>query len=150
MKKIIFILAGLLLTSVSCNDPEPEPVYGCTDNSAINSSYTATVDDGSCVYSNFVFYARYSHFYDGFINHQITSVDVYIDGIYTGSTGGVIYPTSPNNCFANGTVKYSATNGNTISWNATLYLSNGQQIYCSGTTRSNKFNECIKINVTNI
>ena len=148
MRNFIFILLGMMLIT-SCEDPS-STTKGCIDGNAINYDYAADIDDGSCTYSNFTFYSRYSTFTDPYYNTwTITNVDISINGNYIGSTGGTYYPTSPNNCYANGTVSYQTVDGSTISWNAIVYLSNGQQIYTSGTTRPNRYSECVKINVTN-
>jgi hypothetical protein len=147
LRKIKLLMLSLFLMSASCRKEEAK-INGCTDYNALNYDYSANVDNGSCEYSKFVFYAKYSSFlYNGF-SYPITNVEISINGNYIGSTEGTYYPTQPNNCYANGTATYEVANTTSVGWNAVIYLSNGAQLYTSGVTSPSKYNNCIKINVT--
>jgi hypothetical protein len=137
-----------LLLSLSCaafgccglfqkNCPE-----GCTDSRALNHDVDAEEDDGSCVYSEAVFYAQFG-FFNGI---PITQIDVSVEGSNIGVINAV-YSGGPGNCFATGTAHYQFTNGESISWNTTAHLASGAQIFSSGTLRPTSI-ECIKVNVT--
>ena len=139
---VIFYLCVQFLLIISC-EPQEVLVGGCIDRDALNYSYNADVDDGSCQYSNVVFYARYGY-YTGI---PITQIDVTVNGDYKGSLAAT-YPTAPSNCYAPGTVQYEIQDGEDVNWNVIITLANGASFTTGGTTRPSAFNECIKVNVT--
>lgn len=144
MKTKLIILAGMLLF-FSCEENK-ENMLGCTDNSSLNYSSLADSDDGSCTYSKATFYAKYSTF----LGIPITRIDITINGESIGSiNGGFTWPNGPGNCSSTGTVSYQFTNSNTVDWNATIYLANGNLLSSSGIKSPSRFSECLKINVTN-
>ena len=150
MKIKFLLLITLVLVSFSCSDDdddsnnEPEQLFGCTDDNALNFNFQADSDDGNCMYSRMTFYAKFNIFQ----SVPITQIDITIDGEYIGSiNGGFIWPNGPGNCSATGTVGYQFLNGANVDWNATIYLANGQFISTSGTKFPNSI-ECLKVNVT--
>lgn len=138
-------LFALILTISSCDlFPLREPNPGCTDIKALNYDYSAEVDDGSCTYSNAVFYAQWPA-YNGI---TIVRTDITVNGNQQGTISYSIYPNGPSNCFAPGTVQYQFQDGNSVSWNAVHYLSTGVTIFAGGTISPSSSNDCIKVNVT--
>lgn len=142
-------LTILFLIVVSCSKSEdvtPEPVYGCLDKESLNFNQLADTSDNSCKYSKITFYAKYNLFQ----NIPINKIDITINGEFIGSiTNGFIWPNGPGNCSSTGTVQFEFTNPNSIDWNATLFLANGQTLSTGGSKSPNRFSECIKTNVTN-
>ena len=147
MKSKLFLVLICLATLYCCDsedDSEPDPVLGCTDDKALNYSFSNDTDDGSCIYSTVTYYAKFNLFQ----NIPITRIDISIDGVFIGSiNNGFIWSNGPGNCSSTGTVQYQFLDGSSVDWNATLYLANGQQFSTSGTRTPNSL-ECIKINVT--
>lgn len=141
MKKFLlfaFIPAILLTLFTSC---EKE---GCTDSSALNYDVDAEENDGSCNFSRVGFYSSI-----GFVNGiTISRVDVSVNGNSIGSTDGVYYPTGPGNCSATGTIPFQFSNGNSVDWNATVFLINGTRFFTSGQISPSSFSECIRVNMT--
>ena len=85
MKRILVF--SLLMASVlaGCDvfgggDDEPDPIPGCTDPSAFNFSFVATVENGSCFYEGVV------SFYTETDAHGL--VDIYINDQFTGRLEG--------------------------------------------------------------
>lgn len=130
------ILALTLLTS--CKEK------GCTDAKALNKDYNADVNDGSCIYSNVVFYAS-AGFFNGI---PITKIDITINGNNIGTIPGTFYPSGPGNCSAQGTVSYRFLNGSGVDWNSTVYLASGATLFGSGQLSPSSVSDCIKVNVT--
>jgi hypothetical protein len=62
MKKTLYItlIIQILFTS-SCEIEIPE-VWGCTDYSATNYDYSATEDDGTCIYPCYTGFARFNSY----------------------------------------------------------------------------------------
>ncbi len=148
MKKPLILILSILITCCSSDDDnsESDPIYGCTDEKSLTFDSMADTDDDSCIYSDLTLYARYNFFQ----NIPITNIDISIDGEYIGSiANGFIWPNGPGNCSSTGTVQYQFQNSESIDWNATIFLANGQTISSSGTKSPNRSIECIKISVTN-
>lgn len=153
MKKIfIFFLTLLSISIIACNtdddtpNPVAEEVLGCDDSNALNYNSNVDKNDGSCTYSKVTFYARFNT-----INSiPITKIEILVNGEMIGSiNNGFVWPNSPGNCSATGTVSYNFSSNSSIDWNTNMFLASGQLFSTSGTKSPNKSSECIKINVTN-
>jgi hypothetical protein len=133
-----------LLTFTQCDlfkkDP---PIGGCTDNRALNYDFMAEESDGSCEYSSVTFYARFP----AFNGIQIASIDLFIDGNNNGKITA-IYPSSPGNCSAPGTVRYQFYDRQSVDWNTRILLVTGAELFTTGTVSPSRSSECIEINVT--
>lgn len=130
MKNLILsILALTLLTSTTC-----EKEKGCTDIKALNHSFSAEMDDGSCQYSTAVFYGAFFS--------PCPPVTVQVNG----SNIGVIeaaYPNGPGNCSVPGVAKYYFQSGETVDWIATDPCGT----VFSGTLSPKSSADCIKVRV---
>ena len=124
---LLLLLVASTLLFGSCEE-------GCTDTSALNTDFSATSDDGSCVYSNVVFYGS-----------QISPCPPVVVQV-NGSTVGQIsafYPTGPGNCSVPGVANYSFQNGDKIDYVAT----DGCGFIFSGTVSPSSVSDCIKVRV---
>lgn len=142
MKNFLYLFTFSIVffcVSTSCNKKK-----GCTDDKALNKNYEASVNDGSCRYSNVTFYAS-AGFYSGI---PITKIDVTVGGNAIGSIPGTYYPSGPGNCSAQGTISFQFDNSNKIDWNTTVYLASGATIFGSGQVSPSSVSDCIKVNVT--
>jgi len=139
MKKllIIFLIVPFLF---SCKEKEKE---GCTDPNSLNYDADAEKDDGSCEYRKITFYVKN----DSYFGIPITSVDVSVNGINIGAAT-TAYPDGPGNCNATGTAIYEFHNSESVDWNSVVHLSDGSELYGSGTVTPNN-SDCIEVNVTN-
>ena len=121
---------------------------GCTDSRALNHESSADVDDGSCTYSNVVFYASANRF--DFI--PITSVRVTVAespiGILRIGTLRSYFPDGPGNCTTPGTLDYAFESGDPVDWHATVLLLGGESVIVSGTVEPSPDTLCIPVNVT--
>lgn len=133
---IIFIAISLLFF-VSCGK-------GCTDAKALNTDFSAEKNDGSCEYSKVGFYAS-EGFFSGI---PIVKVDVSVDGNNIVTTNGTFYQNGPGNCSASGTIAYQFESGNSVDWNATVFLLSGATIFTSGQISPSSVHECIRVNMT--
>lgn len=136
----LYIFLATITTFIfsSCNQ------RGCTDSSALNLDVLATVNDGSCYYSNVIFYTSLL----GINGVPIARIDVAINGESIGFIpGGFFYPAGPTNCSGPATLSYQFRDGRRVNWNAVITLNNGFQFFTSGTVQPSRFEECIRINV---
>lgn len=147
----LFFAITVLLCLASCNNdddataPAPAPVVGCMDSRSLNYNPIATIDNGDCAYSQVTFYGRYNAYNTALGPAYIDHVEVFVEGNFIGYTAH--YPNGPGNCSSPGTVSYQFQDRNTVDWNSTVYLTNGMQLYWSGTVTPTPAG-CIKVNVT--
>ena len=85
-------------------------VQGCTDGNALNYDFGANEDDGSCLFSNVVFYSA--------VDLGTVGVTVNVDGVDSAQIT-TFYPNGPGNCTAPGTVQITLIDGQTHDWDAT-------------------------------
>lgn len=131
MKKLTYAyLFFFSFTFYNCEKPEK----GCTQNGAINYSFTAEEDDGSCEFSTVVFY--------GTTPANCPPVVVTVDGQNVG-TIDAFYPTGPGNCSVPGVARYSFKSNRRVDWIA----QDGCGRIASGTTAPNRSNQCIGVRV---
>jgi hypothetical protein len=116
---------------------------GCRDNKALNYDSDAAKDDGSCRFSNVVFYGQYP----AFNGIPIVKIEVTVNGENLGSITS-FYPSGPGNCSATGTINYPFRSGELVDWNTTVLLANGNTVFGSGQVTADRFTECLKVNVT--
>ena len=135
-----YFFVVIVFFSLGC---KKDKLQGCTDNSALNYDFIAEENDGTCLFSRATFFARYP----AFNGIPITSISLTINGYEEGIINA-FYPNTPGNCSANGTVSYLFESGESIDWNTIVQLANGSEITSSGTAKPSRFNDCIKINVT--
>lgn len=143
MKKIAFLIITILSFGLNSCEKCEKTERGCTDSNALNHNFEAEENDGSCTYSMVTFYAKYGYF--GAI--PIQKIEVSVDGNDIGSITST-YPNGPGNCSATGTLRFEFQSDRTIDWNSTVYLANGAIVYGSGNTSPNRYQECIKVNIT--
>ena len=120
----------IAVTISSCK----KPTRGCTDSKALNKSYDADTEDGTCNYSSVIFYMSV------IIPGRPVTVTV------GGNNIGMItsqFPAGPGNCSAPGCVTYKFKSGQKLDWVAT---EPGGFIW-TGTIEPNSFSECIKVRV---
>jgi hypothetical protein len=138
----LFIFSAIFLTS--CLDEKKQKILGCTDFDSLSYNSDATIDDGSCTYSSVTFYARWNNF-----NYvPITRIEVLVNGEYMDTIPAIYYLNGPENCDAQGTVKYEFQNEERVNWSAIVYLADGAIVHNSGRVRPSSFARCMKINVT--
>jgi hypothetical protein len=84
MKKLIAFALLISITSlISC---KKEKIKGCTTSYATNYNSTAEDDDGSCQYEgSMVFWQK---------TPQLGSIDIYLDGVFTGNSN-VAFSSAP-------------------------------------------------------
>lgn len=126
-QSLLLVLLLFLLLS-SCEEE------GCTDSKALNTDYAATVDDGSCIYSDVVFYG--SQF------SPCPPVVVQVNGSSIGNITAS-YPGGPGNCSVPGVAYYTFSSGEKIDYVA---LDDCGRIF-SGTVTPSSVNDCIKVRV---
>ena len=120
----------IAVTISSCK----KPTRGCTDSKALNKSYDADTEDGTCNYSSVIFYMSV------IIPGRPVTVTV------GGNNIGMItsqFPAGPGNCSAPGCVTYKFKSGQKLDWVAT---EPGGSIW-TGTIEPNSFSECIKARI---
>lgn len=149
MKANYLFVAIVALLFLSCNDdddPAPAPVVGCMDPRSLNYNPSATINNGDCSYSQVTFYGKYSAYNTALGPAYIDHTEVFVDGNLVGWFSAY-YPNGPGNCSSPGTLSYQFQDRNTVDWNSVVYLTNGMQLYGSGTVTPSPA-ECIKVNVT--
>jgi hypothetical protein len=135
---LLLLLVFIGLAGSSCTRKK-----GCMDTKALSYNSDAKKDNGSCTYSKVTFYAKY-----GYYNTiPITQVTINVKGNTLGNLSAV-YPNGPGNCSAPGTLVYQFQDGQPADWNSTVKLANGATLFGSGTISPNRYEECIKVNVT--
>jgi hypothetical protein len=136
MKKLLIIVLFVPFL-FACKQKE-----GCMDQNSLNYDADAEKDDGSCEYRKVIFYLKNGS-YGGV---QITSVDVTVNGTNIG-TATTVYSDGPGSCNAAGSAIYEFHNNESIDWNSVVHLSNGSNLYGSGTVTPTD-SECMEVNVT--
>ena len=130
MKRLIFIVITILAlsTGFSCK------TKGCTDSKALNMDVDAKTDNGTCTYSNVIFYMS--------VINPSRPVTVTVDGSAVGTITSQ-FPGGPGNCSAPGCAFYQFKTGKKLDWVAT---EPGGLIW-TGTIEPNSYQECIKVRV---
>lgn len=134
MKRVlisVLCIFTIVFTSNSCDD---KPVKGCTDSKGLNKNFEAEIDDGSCNYSNVIFYMS--------VINAARPVTVTVAGNNIGMITSQ-FPNGPGNCSAPGCVVFKFKNGQRLDWVAT---EPGGLIW-TGTIEPNSFSDCIKVRV---
>ena len=128
------LMAAALLPG--CGLLEPDPITGCTDAAALNRTFGAEKDDGTCEYSRVVFYVRPAA-------GPYLPVTVRVDGATVGQINGVWF-SPPGNCSAEFTAPMRLRDGRPHDWNA---ATNGSQFVNAGVVQADHGKECIVVPV---
>jgi len=91
MKKLLFILMAVLLTTATMLSPSCTKPKGCTDPDAKNYDTSAGKDDGSCTYEGKVIFWYGESTSIALLNDRVNSLTYHIDGIIVGSTAASVY-----------------------------------------------------------
>lgn len=134
IKTIILALIAISFLA-SCSKKE-----GCNFNEALNYDNEVVIDDGSCTFTNFTFYAD-SIYVNG---SQIRRVDVKIGNEVIGNFVGAEDIGSA--CGGPSTVSYSPPSVANVSWTSEIHLAD-TVIVTSGESRTSPGTECLEINV---
>ena len=126
-KIVILSTLILLLYATGCKP-------GCTDVAALNHEFDAEKEDGSCIYSNAVFF--------GTTPARCPPVTVQVDGNSIG-TIEAFYPNGPGNCSVPGVARFEFQSGESVDWVATDACGN----IASGVARPSSTQECIRVRV---
>ena len=105
-------------------------VQGCTDGNALNYEFGANEEDGSCRFSNVVFYSA--------VDLGNFGVTINLDGVESGEIT-TFYPNPPNNCTAPGTVQITLLDGEAHDWDAT----HASGAISTGIVQASSQQECI-------
>ncbi|MCF8365018.1 MAG: hypothetical protein K9H16_04510 [Bacteroidales bacterium] len=161
----LFFFSLIILQSSSCDDDTPP--RGCTCDNALNYDILAEENDGTCIFSNVCFYAKYDSYsyYNSnwgiWVSSAVSRVDVEVFNAAVGIIGSVsqAYPNGPGNCDAPGTITYRIRplfgEDKDCSWDfvrfeSHIYLVDGTYIYQeSRLVSADHDKECIMVNVTN-
>jgi len=149
MKKYLIIIIFLFsIINISCEkEPQILEKPGCTNTRAINYDYSANVDNGTCEYSNVVFYSKYDMYnINGYI-YQINNVEVSVNGNFIGNVTSY-YPNGVSSCYATGCVTYQMITDKKIYWESTINLINHTPIYNSGSLTPYS-SDCLRVSVVN-
>ena len=151
MMKKILLLSLSLITLNSCDFPDPIPVEGCTDPNAINYNSNADTDNNSCDFTADILFYLNQDAGIFLYNQGVDKITFLIDGNSIGSqynNGGFFTSEIPPICFdeffTTGSVYWSESSYNTITWEA--IDENGIVWYSQNTTLV--ANECLKIELT--
>jgi hypothetical protein len=157
MNKILSIRTTFLSLAIipflfSCSKKE-----GCNFNEALNYDNEVVVDDGSCTFTNFTFYAD-TTYYNGL---YIDQIDIKFDRVLIGSFSGMEADASA--CGGSNTTSYTPRSVENISWTSelhlidtvveidtsgnTTYMLNDTVLFTSGEARTAPTLECYEINV---
>ena len=141
MKKIITFLLGIIIV-ISCNRQE-----GCPDEKALNYEMFPEKDNfDMCCYSRVSFYISNDWYWDNGNQVCWDAVELYINQNKIGNITS-IWPYGPGNCSASGTVQYQFNDGESIDWEAKIYLQNGVVLLSTGMVSPSRNTECIVVNV---
>ena len=122
----------IAITTISCE--KTTTTKGCTDPKALNRNFDADVNDGSCTYSNAIFYMS--------VINPSRPVTVSVNGNNIGTITAQ-YPNGPGNCIAPGCASFQFKTGDKVDWVAT---EPGGLIW-TGTVEPNSSTDCIKVRV---
>lgn len=157
MNKMLSIKTTILFLALvpflfSCSKKE-----GCNFNEALNYDNEVVVDDGSCTFTNFTFYAD-TTYYNGFF---IDKIDVKFDRDLIGTFAGMETPESA--CGGSNTTSYTPRSVENIYWTSELhlidtitetdalgnvtYMLNDTILFTAGEARTSAEMECLTIDV---
>ena len=128
--RALFLLLALSVAFTSCDLFSGTPA-GCTDPFALNHDASAEEDDGSCRFSEVIFYKVP----DG------PPVEVSVDGQPVG-TITAFYPDGPEACSAPGTPSYQLQDGLRHAWEGA-----SGPFRSTGTVQANPSAACIQVRV---
>ena len=134
LKTIVLVVIVMPLL-FSCSKKE-----GCNFNEAINYDNKVIVDDGSCTFTNFTFYADTSKLSGVFVK----KIDVKIDNKLIGSFTGM--ESSKTACGGANIASYTPTTVEQISWISEIHFQD-TIIVTSGLERTSPNIECLEIDV---
>jgi len=137
--KTIFIALTVITFLLSCSQKE-----GCNFNEALNYDNMVVIDDGSCIFTSFAFYADSTHI-NGVL---IQNIDVKIDDVLIGSFSGMEF--SGNACEGANNIPYTPKSVENVSWSSEIHLFNSlidTVIFTSGKVRTSSDLLCIEVNV---
>jgi hypothetical protein len=133
MKKIIILTFYIIIVGIT-NESCKKEKKGCTDVKALNKTFDAEVDDGSCRYSTAIFYMSTIN-----VSRPVT---ISVGGNNIGNITSQ-FPNGPGNCSAPGCVVFQFKSGQKLDWIGT---EPGGLIW-TGTIEPNSSSECIKVRV---
>lgn len=136
------ILIFLFLT-LSCKDEETI-IEGCTSGRAINFDPDAEVEDGSCQFSQAIFYAQFNVVND----ERIGSIEISINGSRIGTIDQFYFNGISGCDDRRGTIPYRFQSGS-VAWAVEIFDLNGNLILdYRRSTAASPTESCIEINVT--
>ena len=109
--KTIILFIAVLPFLFSCSKKE-----GCNFNEALNYDNEVVVDDGSCTFTNFTFYADTTYFNGLYIKQ----IDINFDRDSIGTFSGMESESSA--CGGSNTTSYMPSTVENISWTSELHL----------------------------
>lgn len=137
--KTVILSLVLIPFFYSCSKKE-----GCNFNEALNYDSDVVIDDGSCTFTNFTFYAD-TTYYNGI---YIEQVDVRFGRELIGSFTGM--ETEESACGGANTTSYMPSTVENISWTSEIHLLDSlidTVIFTSGEARTSPNIECLEIDV---
>lgn len=132
---VVSIIFGLY----SCSKKE-----GCNFNEATNYDSEAVIDDGSCQFTKFTFFADTTHYQSRFIN----DIKVIINRDTIGEFSGMEDESTA--CGASNTVSYTAQNVEQFTWTSQIHVVDTilDTVYVNtGEVRTAADKTCIEVNV---
>lgn len=137
--KTVFLVIIVIPFLFSCSNHD-----GCNFNEALNYDNEVNIDDGSCIFTEFTFYADTVYLNGMFI----TEIDVKIGEAEIGTFNGM--ESSESACSGLNTVSYTPSTVESISWTSEIHLMDSIQdtvIFNFGEERTSPNIECLEINV---